>query len=123
ILAMSEDAIGRAKGGQARAAALTPSERKAIAMKGVAARRQMANLPKATHGSSDHPLVIGDIQIQCYVIEGGTRVLSQRGLQTGIGMSISGGSKAGEQRLVSFFASLAEKASGDNDLSARITSI
>jgi len=115
--------IGRAKGGAARAAKLTPERRQAIARQGVDAKRELATLLAATHGSSDHPLRIGDIEIQCYVLEDDTRVLSQRGLQTGIGMSVSGGSKAGEQRLVAFMASLSEKTSSDNDLSARIAAI
>ena len=38
-------------------------------------------------GSPDRPLIIGDIEIQCYVLEDETRVLSQRGLLGGIGMS------------------------------------
>lgn len=50
-------------------------------------------------------------------------VLKQHGLQSGIGMSISGGSKAGEQRLVGFLQSLAEKTSQINDLSSRISAL
>ncbi|CAH2911485.1 MAG: Phage protein [uncultured Paraburkholderia sp.] len=87
------------------------------------ARKELALLQRVTHGSSEHPLRIGDIEIPCYVLEDGTRVLSQRGLQTGIGMSVSGGSKSGEQRLVSFLASLAEKTNENKDLSSRIGAI
>lgn len=50
------------------------------------------HIVKAIYGSPDRPLKIGDIEIPCYVLENGTRVLSQRGLQEGIGMSTSGGS-------------------------------
>jgi hypothetical protein len=50
------------------------------------ARRQQSELPKATHGSADKPLRIGDIEIPCYVLEDETRVLSQRGLMGGLGM-------------------------------------
>jgi hypothetical protein len=49
-------------------------------MKGVEARRERALLPKATHGSSDHPLKIGDVEIPCYVLEDGRRVLSLGGM-------------------------------------------
>lgn len=114
---------GRAKGGAARAANLTPERRKEIGRTGAQARKELALLPKVTHWSSDHPLTIGDVEIPCYVLEDETRVLSQRGLQTGIGMSVSGGSKAGEQRLVGFLQSLAEKTSGIKDLSSRITAL
>jgi len=70
-------------------------------------------------GTADRPLKIGDIPIPCYVLEDETRVLSQRGLQTGIGMSISGGS-AGEQRLPRFIDSIADKGIDIKGLTARI---
>lgn len=54
------------------------------------------------------------------MLEDGTRVLSQRGLQTGIGMSTGGGSKAGEQRIAVFIDSLAQKGVSTNDLAARL---
>jgi hypothetical protein len=110
---------GKAKGGAARAAKLTPEERKAISRKAAEAKRELALLPRATHGSADHPLRIGDIEIPCFVLDSDARVLTQRGLQTSIGMSVGGGSKPGEQRLVSFLVSLSEKAKDDKDLAAR----
>jgi len=39
---------------------------------------------RATHGSPQKPLIIGDIKIPCYVLENGTRVLSGRGMQTAL---------------------------------------
>lgn len=77
------------------------------------------DIPEAIYGAPDRPLKIGDTEIPCYVLEGDIRVLSQRGLQTGIGMSVSGGS-AGEQRLPRFIDSLAAKGIDTNDLTARI---
>ena len=106
-------------GGVARAKALSPERRKEIAMMGVEAKKIKSTLPKATHGSADHPLRIGDIEIPCYVLEGGARVLSQRGLQSSIGMSLSGG-KAGEQRIVTLLESLTSKGIEINDLMVRI---
>ena len=45
-------------------------------------------------GSPDRPLVIGDVEIPCYVLEGEHRVLAQRGMATGLGMSeTSGGNR------------------------------
>jgi P63C domain len=41
---------------------------------------------KATHGSPDKPLVIGAIEIPCYVLEDGTRVLSGRGMQAALAL-------------------------------------
>lgn len=109
----------RSAGGKARALKLTTDERKEIAMKGVEAKKLRATLPKATHGSNEHPLKIGEIEIACYVLEDGTRLLSQRGLQNGIGMSLSGG-KSGEQRVATFLDNMKDKGIETNDLSARI---
>lgn len=120
---MENEIKGRAKGGIARASKLTPERRKEIALQAAAAKKQLAALPIATHGSSDHPLTIGTVEIPCYVLDDDTRVLSQRGLQTGIGMSVSGGSKTGEQRLVSFFTSILEKSKENSDLSVRIETV
>lgn len=109
---------GRALGGRARAEAMTPKERKALAKKAAAARWSV-EVKEVTHGSEDHPLTIGDIKIPCYVLDDETRVLSQRGLQTGIGMSISGGS-SGEQRMAGFIDGLAQKGIDTKDLPSRI---
>ena len=111
--------IGKAKGGAARAAKLSPDERKAISKKGVDAKRDRAALPKATHGSSDKPLRIGETEIPCYVLEDGTRVLSQRGLITGIGMS-SGSTRSGDARHVAFFDQEAMKPFVVNDLTVML---
>lgn len=37
-------------------------------------------LPKTTHGSPDRPLKIGQAEIPCFVLEGGRRVITQKGL-------------------------------------------
>ncbi len=105
------------KGGKARAKALDSKTRKEIARKGAAARWQGKDgLPQATHGDTDHPLRIGDIEIQCYVLEDGTRVVSQRGLQASIGISASGGA----QRLQGILSKLSAKGIDTKDLEARI---
>jgi hypothetical protein len=41
---------------------------------------------RATHGSPDKPLRIGDVEIPCYVLENGMRVLSGRGMQTALAL-------------------------------------
>ena len=111
-------ASGKSKGGVARAKALSSEERKAISRKGALARWSGTTM-RATHGSTDHPLTIGDIQLPCYVLEDETRVLSQRGLQVGIGMS-TGGARSGEHRMAQFVDSLGEKGVDIKDLSARL---
>ncbi|WP_369913900.1 P63C domain-containing protein [Xanthomonas sp. NCPPB 3005] len=115
---MVEDS-GKAKGGKARAASLTPERRREIAREGAAARKEVASLPKATHGSADRPLRIGDVEIPCYVLDDGTRVLSQRGLISGIGMSL-GSSKSGDARHIVLFESDAMKSHVSKDLLAML---
>jgi hypothetical protein len=85
-------AQGRAVGGIARRDSLTSRQRSAIARK-AALTRWEGPIKKATHGSPDHPLRIGDIEIPCYVLEDEVRVLSQRGVVGGLGMKF--GSRAG----------------------------
>lgn len=43
-------------------------------------------LLRASHGSQNKPLKIGGIEIPCYVLENGTRVLSGRGMQTALSL-------------------------------------
>jgi hypothetical protein len=69
------EATGRAKGGVARMEGTTSKERKALAKRAAAAR--WADVPQAICGSPDRPLRIGESVLQCYVLEDGTRVLSQ----------------------------------------------
>lgn len=96
---MTDETEGKAKGGIARAEALSPEERSEIARKAARARWEGPVL-RATHGSPDHPLKIGDIEIPCYVLEDGMRVLSQRGVVAGLGMK--SGSRGGADRLAGF---------------------
>ena len=97
--------FGAAKGGVARAKALTPEERSNIARAAVEARWRNAGktseIAKATHGSPDRPLRIGDIEIPCYVLADGRRVLMQRSLVSALGMT-PGGSSHGGDRMVKF---------------------
>jgi P63C domain len=67
------------------------------------------------------PLRIGEIEIPCYVLEDETRVLSQRGLQGGVGMSVGGG-QAGEQRLTIFLEGFAQRGLDVKNLVGRIKS-
>jgi len=67
-----------AKGGHARAARLSPEERRRIAQAAAAARW---SVPLATHSGV---LNIGNAEIPCYVLEDGRRVLSTRGIMQGL---------------------------------------
>jgi hypothetical protein len=111
----SKSRTGKAAGGAARAAKLSPTERSASASKAAHAKAAKSRLPRATHGSAEKPLRIGDIEIPCYVLEDGTRVLSQRGLMDGIGMS-KGSTRTGDARHVLFFDSPAMRLHSNSEL-------
>jgi hypothetical protein len=76
---------GKAIGGAARASKMTPEARKAASQKALEAKREMALLPKATHGSPDKPLIIGGAELVCYVLEDGTRLITQEGFLSALG--------------------------------------
>lgn len=82
-----DEAKGRAIGGKARALALTPERRSEIARKAAAARKEKATLPRATHfgilqlGGEDN-----GVEVRCFVLDDGRRVISGRGLTSAIGM-------------------------------------
>ncbi len=60
---------------------------------------------RATHGSPNHPLRIGGIEIPCYVLEDGRRVLVQESMVKALGMALGGNSNAAKRgRLVKFAA-------------------
>jgi hypothetical protein len=113
-----------AQGGKARANSLTREQRSEIARRAAITRWQREGhaVPiQATYGAPDRPLRIGAIEIPCYVLADGRRVLSQRGLQASIGMSRSGG-KPGARRLAQFLAHLGSKGLEVNELIVRINS-
>lgn len=83
---MSEQLTGKAKGGKASADKLTSEQKKERAQKAAAARwanPEREKLPKATHKGI---LKIADLEIPCFVLDDGRRVLSGRGMTSAIGM-------------------------------------
>lgn len=79
---MENDTRGKAKGGYARAEALTPQERSKIASRAAKTRWQNSNLPRATH---EGMLNLGEFQIPCAVLADGRRVLTQSGFMRALG--------------------------------------
>ena len=67
----------------------------------------MSKMLKAAYGAADKPLKIGTVEIPCYVLEDGKRVIVQRGLYMALGMQ-QGGTRekykeyGGAARLVRF---------------------
>jgi hypothetical protein len=95
------------RGGENRAARLSPAERSQIARSGAQARWAKADpsrtkLPKALCGSQDQPLRIGDLSIPCYVLEDETRVLTVSGMTEALGLARGGSMVAGMNRLELF---------------------
>jgi hypothetical protein len=80
-----EDTQGKAIGGKARAASLTPEERQAIARKAAAAR-WIGDLPVASH-EGEFP--IGDALLACANLMDGRRIITQATFLRALGRSRS----------------------------------
>lgn len=98
-------------GGTARASRLSKDRLKEIAQKGAAARHQPEAPPTATHRGV---LKVADVDIPCFVLDDGRRVISGRGLTAAIGMKGRGQGVARIQGLK------AVKTYKNNDLSLAI---
>lgn len=82
------DILGKAIGGKARAASMTAAERSESARKAAVARWETASeLRDVRAGSPDSPLHIGDVAIECYVLDDDTRVISQASMLKALGRS------------------------------------
>lgn len=74
----------QSKGGKARAEKLSPEQRSEIARK-AALSRHNKDMPAVLYGSTDRPLVIGGQEIQCFVLDDETRVLTQASFLEALG--------------------------------------
>ena len=120
---MNKEGAGR-KGGRRRAEILPPDRRSEIARQAAMSRWAEEGKPQpilAKYGGIDRPLKIDDIEIPCYVLADGTRLLAQRGLQGGIGLSLGGG-KSGARRIAELMDGLSEKGIDVRGLVARANS-
>lgn len=115
---------GKAIGGKARADALTPEKRKEISEKAVKVKAELSKLPVAVWGSADSPLRIGDVELPCYVLSDGTRVLTQEGFLGALGRAkkakggqgAAGATQEGVDRLPSFLSANSLKPFINNEL-------
>lgn len=87
------EVTGRAIGAKARADSLSPERRSEIAAKAAHARHH-PSLKRASHAGT---LTVGDLKLPCYVLEDGTRILSQRGLNEVFGITHGGGQDRGRK--------------------------
>jgi hypothetical protein len=81
---VSAEKTGKARGGVARAESLTPEKRREIAKKAAAARWN-DDVKEAVCGSPEQTIQIGDVEIECYVLEDGMRVLTQASFLRALG--------------------------------------
>ncbi|OQS42305.1 P63C domain-containing protein [Chromobacterium haemolyticum] len=110
---MNDDATGKAIGGKARAAKMTPEERKESSRKAVEARKAKASLPKASHIGV---LKLGELALQCAVLPDGKRVISRNGVTVALGIVKGGNSAGAGGELPVFLAHKALKPFIDADL-------
>jgi len=82
---MKDKTAGKAKGGFARAAALSPEQRSEIARR-AASSRWDGDLPQATH---EGEFRIGSTAISCAVLSGGRRIVTQAAFMRAIGRARS----------------------------------
>lgn len=101
---MADENDMQSKGGRARAEKLTKEERKEIASNAAQARwsREGTQYPTAKYGSPDRPLKIGNMEIPCYVLDDGRRVITQAGMLLALEMSAGTATKGGGDRLTNF---------------------
>ncbi len=112
----------QSKGGRQRAEVLSADERSAIASR--AARKRWEDEPavvKASHGSADSPLIIGDIELPCYVLEDGRRVIIQRSVITALDMKQGTAGRGGGDRLAKFAATKGVAPFVDDALREKLT--
>lgn len=101
---------------------MSTQERRENAKKAAAARWEKKKMLKATHGSANHPLKIGDAELPCYVLEDNTRVLSQGGFTGALGMARGGSMIAGMNRLELFVSRKSVNPYISNDLAKKFAS-
>jgi hypothetical protein len=75
---------------------------------------------EAIHGSADHPLKIGNLEIPCYVLEDGKRVLVQNGMLTALDMAQGTAGRGEGNRLVKFMNTKAMLGFASDELRANI---
>jgi hypothetical protein len=115
ITMQEESPTGRALGGKARMASLTPEQRKENARAAAQAKAILRKLPKATHSGQ---LATNLIDLPCFVLDDGRRVISGRGLTAAIGMKGrgSGVSRVAEHKLIKAYGDSALIAAIDNPI-------
>lgn len=71
--------------GGSRRAELLPPDRRAEIARQAAEARWGVKVPSAIYGSPDRPVRVGNVELQCYVLDDKTRVLTQAGFLQSLG--------------------------------------
>jgi P63C domain len=93
----------QSKGGKARSELLSPSRKKKIAQE-AANTRWGKSCPKAISGAQEKPIKIADIEIPCYVLDDGRRVITTNGMLDTLCMARGGAMTKGMNRLELFIS-------------------
>lgn len=107
------------KGGVARSRSLSAQERSRIAREAAQKRWGEASVSAAA-GSPDKPIVVGGIEVPCYVLEDGRRVVATNGVLDTLEMARGGSMVKGMNRLELFAAQNRLSPFVSKDLLARI---
>lgn len=75
---------------------------------------------KAEYGSTKSPLRIGEVEIPCYVLEDGTRIIAQRGIYKAINMSSGRKKGPNSDRLATLVKRIDGQGTPFNNLAARL---
>jgi len=101
------NAFWHGEGSKARLQKMTSVERIDVARAGALARWAKADpirvsLPRALYGDEEHPLVIGEMRIACFVLDDERRVLITGGMQDALKMARGGSMVRGMNRFELF---------------------
>ena len=108
-----EKPTGRAVGGKARMDSMTSEQRKENARAAARAKAELKKMPKATHFGQ-----LTTMDLACFVLDDGRRVISGRGLTSAIGMKGrgAGASRISEHKLIRAYGNQALITAIDNPI-------
>ena len=112
------------QGGKARAKSLTKQRRTEIAKQAAAKRWNKGDpdaVPEVICGSPEQPMKIGNVEVDCYVLNDERRVIIQRGMMTALDMSQGTAGRGDGDRLSRFLATKSITSFVSNELRDVIT--
>ena len=117
---MTNDDSPQSKGGKARKALLSPEERSRIAREAAKVRWGEGPAPNAVAGAADKPIRIADMEVDCYVLDDGRRVIPTNSMLDTLHMARGGSMVRGMNRLELFVSRERIKPFVSNELFERI---